>query len=298
MQNHDWSDVELFPSKWDPAEYALLDFGAGRKLERFGGVLLDRPSPAANSLRCQKPHLWADAVVRLDDHGKPTHSGIQLPDSWTVRFGAIACTLTLTPFGHVGLFPEQFANWYWLSEVIRRSNSPSESPVRVLNLFAYTGGTTLAAAASGAQVAHVDASAPAVRWARKNAEASGLHQCPIRWIVEDVRKFVTREIKRGNCYDIIVLDPPSYGHGPSGKSWRMQSDLEPLLSNCIQLLGDSPDPKLLLTAHSVSPNETQMVQLLQQLGFQGEIGASRLAIQAETGAKLDAGFCVRGAASL
>jgi 23S rRNA (cytosine1962-C5)-methyltransferase len=230
-----------------PDQYQLLDFGQGRKLERFGPWVLDRPSPAAEAVRMQDQGLWRQADARFErreeDAGSWQTFG-DLPDRWTVAHGTMRFEISLTPFGHVGLFPEQAGNWNWLAEQLETSSRP----LRLLNLFAYTGGSTLAAAA-GAEVVHVDSSRSAVAWARRNAALSGLETAPIRWIVEDAMKFVRRELRRGNRYDGFILDPPSYGHGPAGETWQVDEHLEELIERCIELTGGTP--KLALaTCHS------------------------------------------------
>lgn len=231
-----------------PAEYELLDFGRGRKLERFGPITLDRPSPAAEGVSPAKPGLWPSATARFERGTSETGKWISndsLPESWTISHGTLKFLLKPTDFGHVGLFPEQQANWDWLGHTI----DSIERPLKVLNLFAYTGGSTLAAAAAGADVVHVDAAKNVVDWARQNARLSALEEAPIRWIVEDVMKFVRREVKRGNHYDAVILDPPSYGHGPKGEAWKIDEHLPELLDLCGELTNHEPT-FLLATCHS------------------------------------------------
>jgi 23S rRNA (cytosine1962-C5)-methyltransferase len=248
---------------WDRAQYELLDFGRGRKLERFAGVLLDRPSPAADGIR-------------------PAH-----PELWGARQEEVVLELKLTEFGHVGLFPEQVENWEW----IRRQVGSAEGTLKVLNLFAYTGASTLAAAAAGAEVVHVDASRGSVAWARRNAAFSGLGQRPIRWIVEDARKFVLRELKRGNRYDGLILDPPSYGHGPRGEAWKLEGDLPPLLANCRELLGEV-GRFVLLTCHSPGIGPEELTAMLGPSAG-GVIQAFPLALETSAGRKLPSGVAAR-----
>lgn len=276
--------------------YQLLDFGSGRKLEQFGSVVLDRPCPAADFQVKRDPQLWskADVVLPIEDV-RP-----RLPSHWPVEFLlqqdspriSLELGLKLTPFGHVGVFPEQFAQWRWLVDQVTRATQSTHTPVRALNLFAYTGGSTLSLATAGAHVTHVDASAPSVAWARENATANHLEGHPIRWIVEDASKFVAREIRRGNAYDIIVLDPPSYGHGPSGKAWNLSDHWEDLFSGCMKLLEKSSlIGRLLWTGHSDMPSPQMLEHLLDNLGWQTETGRSQLQDNAER--FLDAGFYVR-----
>jgi 23S rRNA (cytosine1962-C5)-methyltransferase len=236
---------------FSPDQYALLDFGAGRKLERFGPVVLDRPSPAAADVRRADDSLWNHAASRFVatmsaqagcGQAGQWLSDRQLPSTWTIRHPPFAFELRATPMGHVGVFPEQTANWDWIAEQVTRlalsgqiKSTAGDRP-RVLNLFAYTGGSTLAAAAAGAEVVHIDASRSTVAWARRNAALSGLQTAPIRWIVEDARRFVLRENKRGNRYHGVILDPPTYGHGPNAEQWQLERDLPDLLSACPAIL--------------------------------------------------------------
>jgi len=220
----------------DWPDYELLDFGVGRKLERFGECVVDRPCPGAVGAERAKPQAWGDA-------GEPTKTclfeGNRVGEGkWRKKFPACVIStgtakfeLAPLPSGQVGLFPEQFANWHWIAQQCHRA----EKPLRVLNLFAYTGGSTLAAVSAGAEVTHVDAAKSMVARARVNAALSGLAEQPIRWIVEDALKFCQREVKRGNAYDGVIFDPPSYGHGPKGEAWSIQRDLLPLLELCGQL---------------------------------------------------------------
>jgi 23S rRNA (cytosine1962-C5)-methyltransferase len=230
---------------FDPNQYALVDFGAGRKLERFGEVLVDRPSPAAHGVALANPGRWAEASARYDADGGGrghwnNHDGpAGSPDgSWAVRHGDTRLLLQLSASGNIGLFPEQAPNWDWIGEqVVRVRNHLDVDRPRVLNLFGYTGAASLAAAAAGAEVSHVDASAPTVAWARNNAKASGLAELPVRWLVEDAMKFVRRERRRQNRYHGIIVDPPTYGHGPKGRAFKFKEHLTELLSQCGELLG-------------------------------------------------------------
>ena len=268
--------------------YALLDFGDGRKLERFGPLVLDRVSPAA--IGCDRTEGdWSGADLRLDDDGKVL-SGKTIGDDWFVVLAGIRFKLRVTPFGHVGVFPEQAVNWRWLQS-LRRDSSASEPSRQALNLFAYTGGSTMALAQAGFHVVHVDASAPSVRWARENAANNSLQEHPIRWIVEDARKFAARELKRSRRYDLIVLDPPSFGHGPGGLRWEIENNLFPLLENCLAILKEGG--KVLLTAHSVDPAPEEITAWLSQtLNRNGRVLSKRLAIPDRHHRQLDCGFCI------
>jgi 23S rRNA (cytosine1962-C5)-methyltransferase len=219
------------------SHYQLVDFGRGRKLERFGPYLLDRPAPAAEGQDKSDPQAWRLATARYDrvtgDRGvwRPVAADAPpLGERWTVRHGPISLELKPTDFGHLGVFPEQAANWDWLAGQIRCA----ARHLKVLNLFAYTGASTLAAAAAGAEVVHVDAARNTVEWARRNAAVSGLTSAPIRWIHEDAATFVRRELKRNNGYDAVILDPPSYGHGAKGQTWQIDH-LPDLLADCARL---------------------------------------------------------------
>ncbi|HWB01281.1 MAG TPA: class I SAM-dependent methyltransferase, partial [Pirellulales bacterium] len=241
-------------------DYELLDFGQGRKLERFGAVTVDRPSPAADRFEQCEPERWPQATMRFEretaaqGRWTPAQPAIS---PWTIATGATTLELRTTDSGQVGVFPEQADNWRWIAERVRQADQARQAeqgrhagrPLNVLNLFAYTGASTLAAAVAGAAVAHVDAARSAVNWARANAAHSGLVERPIRWIVEDARAFVRRELKRGRSYDAVVLDPPSYGHGSGGQSWQFDRDLPGLLDDCRTLTG--PEPAfVLLSSHT------------------------------------------------
>lgn len=229
-------------------QYSLLDFGEGRKLERFGKVVLDRYSPSAEGFKARSPQIWSQAVARYVRRNETDGDWLdaqRLPENWQVAAGQLKFRLKTTKFGHLGIFPEQFANWKWLAETCQKN----PEPLKVLNLFAYTGGSSLACALGNAEVTHVDAAANVVKWARGNAELSQMQSAPIRWIAEDARKFVKREIKRGNRYDGVILDPPSYGHGSKGEVWRIGKHLPLLMRNLNELLSEAPK-LILLTCHS------------------------------------------------
>ncbi len=296
------------PDDWCSGEYELLDFGGGRKLERFGAFVLDRPSPAAQAEVQSSPHAWSSAQVRVGTDGQVELSGTGDGESqvaaWQVRYGQLAFNLKLTPFGHVGLFPEQAANWRWLNNTLEtfspHASAPSapavpsaNTPATALNLFAYTGGTTQALAQAGASVVHVDASAPAVAWARHNAATSGLQDHPIRWLVEDARKFTQRELRRGKRYDVIVLDPPSYGHGPTGKPWILSEHLPELIANCLALLRHNGNSWLLFTAHCEYPTPQEIGESLSHLHQPKSLTDGRLQLLDRHQRPLDAGFYIR-----
>jgi 23S rRNA (cytosine1962-C5)-methyltransferase len=214
--------------------YTLLDSGREEKLERFGDIVLARPDPQALWEKRLSVEEWQKTDGSYVREGKEGGKWIgNLPKEWQIEFGGLQFLLKPTSFKHTGLFPEQFSNWEWASNVL--VSAPS-----MLNLFGYTGGATLAAAKAGAQVTHVDASKTAVAWARQNAELSGLAGAPIRWITEDALTFVKREIKRGTKYDAVAMDPPAFGHGPAGELWKIEEDFLELLKLLPELLSEKP----------------------------------------------------------
>lgn len=293
-------------------DYELLDFGAapgkgGRKLERFGEQVFDRPSPSATD-SCPATKKWqADARYTGDKVGEgkwkqPTQGSstgaasdgpaltIPLLEDQSFRM-----RIDLSPAGQVGLFPEQFANWQWIAKRVARA----KRPLRVLNLFAYTGGSTLAAACAGAanevEVTHVDASKPSVALARANALLSGLAEAPIRWIVEDAMKYCRREVKRGSRYDAVILDPPSYGHGPKGEEWRLGRDLPALLELCAELVDRSP-VFFLATCHTPGVGPAELAAYLSDavVGHCGQPPADgHLWLKTAGGRRLDSGVYAR-----
>ena len=276
--------------------YELLDAGGGARLERFGEHVTDRPHSAAHGER-RAPERWADADLRFDRDAGWTGSAVSAASvGWSATIGGVELGLRLTEAGQVGAFPEHAAMLPWLRERVdlRGATAPSDAPpVRVLHLFAYTGLVTLAVAAAGAAVAHVDAARPALAWARRNAVLNGLHDAPIRWLVDDARAFVARERRRGNRYDGIVLDPPTYGHGASGLPWRLDTDLDPLLAGCRAVL--SPDGFLLLTAHTEHLGADQLASRLGLALRRGDtdIETGDLHIDATSGASLALGAFAR-----
>lgn len=227
-------------------DYEVIDCSKGEKLERWGDYLLVRPDPQVIWDTPKKEKGWR----KMNGHYHRSSKGggewefFQLPKEWTIQYSLPInkkLTFHLKPFSfkHTGLFPEQAANWNWFSQLIADAVSKGRQ-VKVLNLFAYTGGATLAAAAAGASVTHVDASKGMVTWAKENAISSGLKDAPIRWLVDDCVKFVEREIRRGNHYDAIIMDPPSYGRGPKGEIWKIEESVYPLIELCSQILTDNP----------------------------------------------------------
>lgn len=271
-------------------QYQLLDYGEGRKLERYGPYVIDRPAPAGEGVRKSKRNLWQAADARFERSGEQAGCWLPanaLPESWLVEHGSLTFELRPTPFGHVGLFPEQAVNWDWLFDRVSRARRQ----LKILNLFAYTGGATLACAAAGAQVVHVDAARNIVQWARRNSAASGLAEAPIRWIVEDAARFVRRELQRRNTYDAIVLDPPSYGHGPRGESWKFAEDLLPLLADCRKLTRPRME-FLLLTCHTPGWDVARIGRILGAAGVHHAF-VEPLVLEAVDGRELPSGLAAR-----
>ena len=219
-------------------DYEVIDCSKGEKLERWGDYILVRPDPQViwDTPRKEKGWHKMNAHYHRSKKGGGEWEFFDLPQQWSIHYRSLTFQLKPFSFKHTGLFAEQAANWDWFSELIKKAGRP----VKVLNLFAYTGGATIAAAAAGASVTHVDASKGMVTWAKENAASSGLADAPIRWIVDDCVKFVEREIRRGNHYDAIIMDPPSYGRGPKGEIWKIEESIHPLVKLCAQLLVDRP----------------------------------------------------------
>ena len=222
----------------DWLDYRILDCGSGEKVEKWADYTLVRPDPQAIWNRTDNVKEWdkANAIYHRSKSGGGQWEIKKLPAQWTVSYKELTFNLKPMSFKHTGLFPEQAANWNFIMDKIRNAGRP----INVLNLFAYTGGATLAAAAAGASVCHVDASKGMTQWARENAVSSGLADKPIRWIVDDCKKFVQREIRRGRKYDAIIMDPPSYGRGPSGETWKIEEDVADFVELTMQLLSDKP----------------------------------------------------------
>ncbi|MEL4860596.1 class I SAM-dependent methyltransferase [Pseudoflavonifractor phocaeensis] len=219
-------------------DYELIDCGGGEKLERWGKYILVRPDPQAiwNTPRTDPRWRRPDARYARSATGGGQWAKKDVPERWTVDYGELTFNIKPMNFKHTGLFPEQAANWDFCQKAIRSAGRP----INVLNLFAYTGGATVACAAAGASVCHVDAAKGMVAWAKENARSSGLEERPIRWIVDDCGKFAEREIRRGRTYDGIIMDPPSYGRGPSGEIWKLEENLWPFVEMVSKLLSDEP----------------------------------------------------------
>jgi 23S rRNA (cytosine1962-C5)-methyltransferase len=229
----------LLADQW--RDYELLDAGSGMKMERWGDVVLVRPDPQVIWPRRGGAAWtgWDGFYHRAESGGGRWEFRRTLPDSWTIRYGALTFRIRPTDFKHTGLFPEQAVNWDWCTERIRAARATGRE-VSVLNLFGYSGGATVACAAAGASVCHVDASKGMIQWCRENAALSGLASAPIRTIAEDCRKFVQREARRGRRYDAIILDPPAFGRGSAGEVWKLEAHLWELLQECRALLSEQP----------------------------------------------------------
>lgn len=263
-------------SNWK--EFEVIDTSSGEKLERWGDVILARPDPQI-IWKTKKGKEWdnLDArYIRSDKGGgKWTQNNIS-SEFWTINYKNLKFKISPTGFKHTGLFPEQAVNWDFAMDKIKSANRP----IRVLNLFAYTGGATLACALAGASVCHVDASKGMVKWARENAELSGLKEKPIRWIVDDCVKFIEREIRRGNHYDAIIMDPPSYGRGPNGEVWKLEDSVFDLVSLCSEVLSDDP-LFFILNSYTTGLSPSVMKYLLSvTVGekFNGKVSSSEIGL--------------------
>ena len=262
-------------------EYELLDSGDGRKLERFGDVVLSRPCGQAVWDQ-HEPERWARATASFDrDFGWQTQGDAELPASWAVTINDITMLLKPTAAGHLGVFPETRSLWDWSTNALK---SPTAATVNVLNLFAHSGGATLAAARAGCSVCHVDSSKSMVARARGNAGLNKLEQAPIRWIVEDVGKFLDREIRRGRTYDVIMLDPPSFGHGTKGEQYRIERDLESTLRQCKTLLSSEP-AFVLLTSHTQGVTTAKLGSLVMDVLDSGHVAAGEMQLTGASGVR-------------
>ena len=270
--------------------YRLLDASGGDRLERWGDVVLQRPDPQVIWETEKRHSSWGevDALYhRSKRGGGEWEMRRALPPRWQIEYKQLRLIVSPTGFKHTGVFPEQAVNWDWYREVL----GAAKRPAKVLNLFAYTGGATLACAAAGAQVTHVDASKGMVAWARENAAASGLAEKPERWIVEDCEKYVAREIRRNNRYDAVILDPPSYGRGPGGEVWKLEDKLWPLLRLCTRVLAEKP---LFFALNSYTSGLApgvmgHMLELLLPKRFGGQVTSDEIGLPLETGGVLPCG---------
>jgi len=276
-------------------DYALLDCGAGRKLERFGAVVVDRPEPQA----LWRPHLpkaeWAKAHAVFSASGEDDEKGKwrvdkRVPDAWPVRIDGVTMLCKLSGLWHLGLFPEQNPHWDWMLE--RLAAVKGERP-RVLNLFGYTGAASLLAAKAGAEVTHVDASKKAIQWGKENQTASSLDAAKIRWLLDDAAKFAARDVRRGKTYHMILVDPPKFGRGPEGEVWDLFKNLPPLLEDLAKLL--APEAAMVLTVYAIRASALAFDQLLREAlnGKGGSFETGELAIRARSGPLVPTSLFVR-----
>jgi 23S rRNA (cytosine1962-C5)-methyltransferase len=279
-------------------DYELIDSGEGEKLERYGKYTTVRPDPQVLWPKRLSREVWqdADCIFKPGAGGKNGSWKVKMgvPKSWQVGFGDIDLTfkIVLSPFKHVGLFPEQYANWKWISEKIKEE----DRPISVLNLFGYTGGATLASLAAGASVVHVDASKAAIAWARENAELSGEDKKPVRWITDDAKKFVDREVRRGSKYDAIIMDPPAFGHGAKGEVWKIEEHLIPLIESAFKLLSDRPLFFIIngySAGYSAIAYENNLIPLTSKFGGSVVSGELVLKESGEGGRALPCGISAR-----
>lgn len=262
-------------------DYELLDSGNNTKLERYGKFVLSRPDPQA--LWPTDTKDWKFDAEFKDDWNKTI-------EPWVIDFGGLKLQIKLSPFKHTGLFPEQILNWQWMEKLIMESNRP----IKVLNLFGYTGGATLICAKAGAEVTHVDASKSAITWANENAKLSGLEDKPIRWILDDALAFVKKEVRRGVKYDAIVMDPPSFGRGAKGEVWKIEEGFLDLMNDCFKLLSGTPLFFVLngySAGYSAIAYEENLKPLQQKFG--GTVESGELAIKDSKGRLLPCGIVAR-----
>ena len=268
---------------WD--DYELLDTGFGQRYERFGEVTVVRPDPQI----CWEPTLpqseWdkADAVFEKTTSDRGIwRKKRELPEKWILKYNDLSFWAELTPFKHTGVFPEQSIQWDWMRSILKNANRQTN----ILNLFGYTGIASIACAAEGAKVTHLDASKPSVTWAHENQKISGLEDKPIRWIIDDAIKFTGREVKRGVKYDGIIMDPPIYGHGPDGEKWDLMKDLPHLLDNCRQILSTEP-LFMIINAYAVSASSIMLGNILTDCtkGLGGTIEVGELVLDQKTGSR-------------
>ncbi len=266
--------------RWN--DYTIIDTSNGEKLEKWGDILLIRPDPQIIWKSEHKTNLWNTPHAhyhRSNQGGGAWDNKKKIPNGWNIDYHGLSFNIKPTGFKHTGLFPEQAVNWDFMMNKIQKSNRP----INVLNLFAYTGGATLACAKVGASVTHVDASKGMVAWARENAASSNLSDKPIRWIVDDCEKFVAREIRRGKKYDAIIMDPPSYGRGPNGEVWKLEDNIYDLVKLCVGALSEKP-LFFLLNSYTTGLSPSVMAYLLGEAitqKFGGEVFADEIGLPVE-----------------
>lgn len=266
--------------------YALLDSGRGRKLERFGRFVIARPCSQAVWEPLLPESTWqkADAIFMREGDTKWTHRHADLNTAWQIEVANLEFKISPTDFGHLGIFPEQRNFWEWIQKTLKQAQLNGRKELHVLNLFAYSGGSTLAAAKAGAHVCHLDASKGMVAWARENATLNKLENAPIRWIVDDVGKFLQRELRRGRRYDAIILDPPSFGRGSQGEVFKIEEHLPEILKYCRSLLTEQP-LFILFSCHTPGYTPIAMHHLLTQMmaGCEGKIDSGEMVLSGQSG---------------
>ena len=278
------------------ADYALLDAGSGRKLERFGKVVVDRPEPQALWQPRLSKQEWSKANAVFSASGEDDEKGKwridkPVPDAWPVKVDGVTMLCKLSGLWHLGLFPEQHPHWLWMLDAVREIKG---EPPRVLNLFGYTGAASLLATAAGAEVTHVDASKKAVAWGRENQTASKLDAAKIRWIVDDAAKFVARDVRRGKTYHVILVDPPKFGRGPEGEVWDLFTHLPGLLTDCAKLLAPG-GAAMVLTVYAIRASALAFDQVMRDTlaGKGGAFDCGELAIEAKSGTAVPTSLFVR-----
>ena len=268
------------------SDYELIDSGNGKRLERYGKYLISKPDPQAIWSTKKDSNFWekADAVYIQNGNKGSWLNKNNVPEKWLIKYKNLSFYCKLTPFKHTGVFPEQSVNWDFIEEILRQAQNKQPN---VLNLFGYTGISTLAAAASGAKVTHVDASKPSISWARENQKVSGLSQKPIRWILDDAIKFVQREVKRAVKYDAIIMDPPIYGHGPEGEVWNFNESFPKLMELCSLVLSDNP-LFIIVNAYAISSSSIMLDNVLKDYlgGLGGTFENGELALQERDNGRL------------
>lgn len=276
-------------------DYELLDAGDGMKLERFGTFLLARPDPQALFPKTLPEASWNAADARFLRKGAHTEWIVKknLPKSWPISYGGLTISIQPTSFKHVGLFPEQLSNWVWMDKQIKKSGRKN---IKVLNLFGYTGGASLVCAKAGGEVTHIDGSKATYVWGKKNQELSGLKNKEMKWLIDDTMSFLKKEIKRKRTYDVIIMDPPSFGHGPNGELWKIEEHFSLLIELCKKVLSDDP-LFFVINGYGAgfSPVTYKNNLLFLEEKYKGtfEYGELLLELSADTDKKLSAGFVVR-----
>lgn len=279
-------------------DYELLDSGAGEKLERFGKVTVRRPDPQALWRTRLMERDWQAAdwsFVRESDRGGRWESrgAFRPAQEWDLAWGDARFSIRLTPFKHVGLFPEQAANWQWVQEQGEQLGEAGPQGKTLLNLFGYTGAASILAAQQGWEVTHVDAAKPSLTWAAENAQLSGLDDRAIRWICDDAAAFAAREVRRGRQYHGILLDPPHYGRGPKGEKWQFEANIAGLIDSCRQLLAPDPGAFLILSTYAIGYSPIAFENMLREFG-EGRVESGELALPEGDGTRLlPCGFCAR-----